>query len=733
VAKFAMELQFTETYRRHQHDHPAIREACCLRAQFPAILRPPEQGDLFAGRIEFGAVGFSPQDGGFGYFCMLDRLDRALAGKDLDPEERAQVAEMRAFWAREASAARVRARFTPELARWLSVENWEVGPAVAYPIYRMLGGCLDFDKLVRLGLPGLREEVRRHKAVHTDGPDAQQVYTGMEMALDLVADVCCWYADQVEATAAGRTDLEMAAVLRRVAEAPPATLREAIQLSWLWALLSGHRNYGRMDVYLGDFLARDLDEGRITEAEALAMLQSLWRLIRARKLIFDGRVILGGRGRRNEVNADRFALLAMEATRTVRETEPQVTLRCYRGMNPALWEKALQVIGEGRTYPILYNDDVNVPAVARAFGVSEAEAAQYMPFSCGEYVLDHASYGSPNGVLNLLKALEAALHNGHDGITGAPIGLGTGDPAGFTRFEDLWEAYRRQVEHFVRVCAQFQVLVHEEAAKAGPFLLTALLYDDCIARGRGMFDGGVRALGGTLEVYGLVNAADSLAAIRQVVYEERRLTLPELVAALDADFAGRRPLQRHLAECPKYGNDDDVADAMLLRVYRHVCGTISAQAGRPGLDTYLPVIINNSANTVLGRRTAASADGRRAGAPMANANNPSGGSDRSGITAMLNSLVKLDPSLHAGAVQNLKLSRELFTTRLPELMALLETYFENGGTQVMITVVSRGDLEAAMREPEKYPHIFVRVGGFTARFVRLERDVQLEILSRTLY
>ena len=145
------------------------------------------------------------------------------------------------------------------------------------------------------------------------------------------------------------------------------------------------------------------------------------------------------------------------------------------------------------------------------------------------------------------------------------------------------------------------------------------------------------------------------------------------------------------------------------------------------------VVINNQANTVLGRHTGASADGREAFRFMANANNPSGGMDKNGITAMFNSLVKLDTSIHAGAVQNMKFSREMFTKMQDKLEALLNTYFEIGGSQVMINVLNKDDLAAAMKEPDKYSNLIVRVGGFSARFVELPKDVQLEVFNRTLY
>ncbi len=147
-------------------------------------------------------------------------------------------------------------------------------------------------------------------------------------------------------------------------------------------------------------------------------MQSLWQLIADRKTVFNGRVFIGGRGRPDEASADRFALLAMEATRTVIEIEPQLTLRFYEGMNPALMSKALDMLGDGRTFPMLFNDDVNIPAVQNAFGVPLEDAEQYLPYGCGEYCLDHLSFGSPNCSLNLLKALESVLHHGVDVLTG---------------------------------------------------------------------------------------------------------------------------------------------------------------------------------------------------------------------------------------------------------------------------------------------------------------------------
>jgi pyruvate-formate lyase len=417
----------------------------------------------------------------------------------------------------------------------------------------------------------------------------------------------------------------------------------------------------------------------------------------------------------------------------MKEIEPQLTLRFYKGMNPLLMEKALEAIGEGTTYPMLYNDDVNVEAVMKAFEVSYEEALQYVPFGCGEYVLDHRSLGTPSGVINLTKALEAVLHNGKDGTTGNLIGIRTGEFESFMTFDEFFEAYKKQITHFVEALADQEELEYKIAGENAAFLYFSMLYDNCMEKGKGILEGGVKYLGGTLETYGNTNAADSLMVIKELIYDKKNMTPKRMLEALDANFIGFEKEQRMMLNTAKYGNDDLQADEMAIRNHEFVCNIIRNQKNRTGLHSYLAVIINNSANTTLGRLTSASPDGRKAGQPFANANMPSAGSDKNGITSVMNSQVKLSASIHAGSVQNMKFSRELFTSGLSTVKSLLNTYFDKGGTQAMITVVNRGDLENAMKNPEQFRHVFVRVGGFSARFVELERDIQLEIISRTLY
>lgn len=738
---FKTELKFTETYKKCIHAHPAIREAKCLDAQYPDYFVPIKTGDLFAGRISHGLVGFSIDEWGptaFGYYCRFEEVEKCLRKFDYTTKEEKEIREMIKFWEKEDTSNKLREAYPAEMKKWLPSDDWMNSSGIAFPLYRLTGGNIDNDKFLSLGIPGLKKEIQKRLEVAEE--ESKKFYEGALLALEVLVKVAKHYSAQAKYLAEETNDdkrkrelFEIADTLDIIIESKPKTMREAIQLFWLYSLISDIRNHGRMDVYLGDFYMNDLASGVLTEAEALRLLQSLWKLMADRNTVVHGRIIIGGKGRRNEKNADEFALLAMEASRTVLEIEPQLSLRIYEGMDKRLFEKALDVIGEGRTYPIIYNDDVNIPSVVKAFDFTPIEAEQYVPYGCGEYILEHQSFGTPSGVINLLKALEVTLHNGIDPLTGKLIGLQLGTFYDFKTFDDLWKAYKKQVEFFVDLMAQQEVIEYKIAGDSAPFLFASILYDDCLEKGKGLFEGGIRYLGGTLETYGNTNTADSLTAIKKMIFDQGKLSKEELLLALDNNFEGFENLRGELLKQPKYGNDNNEADSMLVNVHEHVCNYVMNQRNKVDLHSYLVVIINNSANTLMGHYTSASADGRLSGTYMNNGNAPSGGSDKEGVTAMLNSIVKPDTSIHAGAVQNMKFSRRMFKENREELKALLKTYFERGGQQAMITVVNKNDLENAMKEPEKYQHLFVRVGGFSARFVDLSEDVQRDILSRTLY
>lgn len=740
------EKQFTSVYQQYRDAPTAIREAMCLRVIYPALLPPIEEDDYFAGRaltMEWKGVGFTPDvtlfslPHGMGYFYRESVFEEALAQCGDNRAEAEEIQHLMTFWRQENTTAKVKNAYTPSIREALPSDSFAGDVGVGFPLYRMTGAYENYEKLIRAGIPGLEAKVRA-KAVAAQGEQIA-FYQGLLTVLDILRESCAHYAAQAKEMASAAAPkrrqrlLAMAADLQILLEKAPETMNQAIQLSWLYSCLAGVMDYGRMDVYLGDFLACDLADGTLDEAAAQEAVCGLWRMMVARKTVYHGRVVIGGMGRANEKNADHFALLAMEASRIVHDIEPQLTLRFYQGQNPRLMEKAMEVIGSGATYPMLYNDDVNVPCVMNAFKIDCADAEQYVPFGCGEYIIDHKGFGSPNGVINMLKALEVTIFNGTELVKGQKMGLALGSLTNYADFDALLDAYRQQVTYYVEQLADVEALILRETAKQAPFLMMSLLYDGCMEQGKSMLEGAIPYLGATLESYGNINAMDSLAAIKLAVYDKKLISAQRLMDALRADFVGYEAERALLLRAPKYGNDDPYVDSIARDMHDFEARLIQAQAKRVGLHSFLMVVINNSANTYLGRWTGASADGRKARTFMANANNPEGGADCCGITAMLNSLLSFPAENHAGSVQNMKFSRDMFNRSRDKVQALLNTYFQQGGTQAMITVTGRKDLEEALLHPEAYRSLLVRVGGFSARFVELEPDVQQEVLSRTCY
>jgi len=683
----------------------AEREAQLLGLQFSTQFLPLEPADSLAGRVRYPLVGFSPQPMGMGFYCDFVGLTE---GMEAYPDEAGRAQALVEFWRQRTTEAHCRAALPPVVAKHLPSDAWFTESGVGFPLYRIGGSTLDYGKLVELGLDGLEQVT----------------------APTVFAHIVSLLRATIDNYLAGDPPEAVRQSLQAIRHAPPASYRDAVQLIWLYALHAGSWNYGRLDIVLGPLLARDLEEHALTWQEARELTCGWWRLMETAACQYDHRVIVGGMGRPDEAAADRFALLAIAATRANRSNHPQLTLRFYEGQDPVLWERAIDAIGEGCTFPMLYNDDVNVPAVKKAFGVSEDLALDYTPFGCGEYVLGHHGVGSPNGVINLLKGLEVALHGGVDPVTGYRV-ANVPPVASMQSFDELWRAYRQVVEPIVTALAEHQATAYRVAAQEAPYGLISALISGCVERNRSAIDGGSFYLGGSLETYGNTNTADSLHVIEELVFKRGEVSLGDLVAALDSNFEGAPELRARCQAIAKYGNDEALADAMAQRVHDHICNYTKAQARPAGLDSYLVVVINNWANTVLGRTTQASAEGRLAGDPLANGNNPTSGADRNGVTAFMNSLVQLDPAIHAGTVQNMKFTSDWFGAMRPKFDALLRSYFAAGGTQAMISVVSRKDLEAALREPEKWGHLIIRVGGFSIRFIDLPPDAQAEFLART--
>ncbi len=740
----AVEFRYTEIYRAYTGCSLAIRELKCLEAILPAAAAPVQEGDLLVGRRVFRPLGVAPSywnDDGDGldnvsFYADFSRLARVMARPGQSPERRKAIADLIAFWKQENVNGKVRAKFDEVMRREMPSDLWSSDSGVIFGLYRLVFSQLDYDKLVRLGLPGLKEEVMRRAEDPSLSGEQRDFLAALSGTVDLLLSILAGYDVQLRDMLQNGADPQwiqpMLDSLARLQSGPPRTFRDALQLVWFYSAMTGGRDFGRMDVYLGDLYVRDLDGGTMTEEDAVRLLLSFYRLMLDTDSR-DGRIVMGGRGRRNPENADRVSLAIMTAGMRFRELKPEFSLRMYDGLSREVRDMAYRMLADGMTYPLLFNDEASVCAVKNMMHVSPEEADQYGFFGCGEYVLSHRSIGTPNDIINLAKALEVTLHRGTDPVRGCPHGLDLGAPESFDTFEKLLDAYRRQVTYFTEIAARHQRLVYDTVRENGAMLLMSLLMDDCVARAKPLVDGGVRYLAGTYETYGNTTVADSLTAIREVVYEEKLLSLADLVKILDADFEGHEDLHKRLLRCPKFGNDDPAADEMARIVNTHVFETTARQAEAQGLSSYLVVVINNGANVDLGKNTLATADGRHAGTYLSNGNNPMAGMDHSGLPAMLRSLASTRMDLTAGTAQNLKLSRSLFTNHPDDVDDLISAAFDLGILSLNISVLDRGELEDAIRHPEMHQNLFVRVGGFSARFVNLDPGTQADMLARALY
>lgn len=727
--------EYTAVHRSHLTDSKEIREAACLSVLYPRMFRSIESQDKIAGRLDFLPIGFGAVTslGGVGHYCVFSKL-KSFQEKLDDPLDQARVDRLFTYWldhdVKTIYCQEVLTETT--IGRFIDCEY----PLIATA--RLSGMMLDYPKLLARGIAGLRQDIQ----LKLREDPQNHFYEASMSCLDIFAETAEHLKDKAAQDLTHCTDEKhrkdlqtMVIGLGHIKEHTPRTFYEAMQLIWLFALLAGCINYGRLDDYLGTYLVDDLKIGRLTEQEAYEYVHSLWTMIENRRTTVNGRVIVGGKGRKHPKEADVFLHLAMKVAKNCRYVEPQFTLRFDKDTSDEIWDEALDAIGAGATYPTLYNDDVNVPAVAYGMRLDQKTAEQYVPFGCTEFVIQGQSTGTPNICINLLKLLTIFMNKGIDPMDGKDKSGGRTIPsvATYRTFDEFYSGYKAFVGDYLDLSIKEQYRSYEIMSDQVSFLFTSILMDDCIMRGKALLDGGVRYLGGTCETYGNINTSDSLWAIKHLVFDEKRYALSQIEEAVLADFTGYERIRKDCLNCDKYGNDQSEVDEMANSFYEYVAKGVRDRGIAAGMQYFLIVISNNQLNTEWGNRTAASPDGRLSGLYMNPANNPQGGADKNGPTAMLNSLVKFNPNYHAGSVQNIKFTPSIFNGHRNIIKSMLRTYFRKGGCHLMVTVVSRHELEDAMVHPEKYPTLLVRVSGFSAIFVKLSRNVQEELLSRMLY
>lgn len=618
-----------------------------------------------------------------------------------------------------------------------------------------------WQTLLDKGLRGIRETAESGLGSLGDArdPDAERkrrFWQATIICCDAIVGLAARYAAEAEALADKALEprrgelLEMAAVLRQVPAGPARTFHEAVQSVWFLDFIlhtvCGARDYtlGRLDQYLYPLYEADVAAGRLTRERALELLQCLFlktneiiglgdQQSRTKRELHQDSVqylVVGGQTADGRDATNELSYLCLEAADRLRLKQPTLTIRYHPGIDRRFWRAVVDAIRRGENGIGIYNDLATIPALIRC-GVAPEDA-----WNIGFVGCCHPSVPGHEAQLreyqhNLAKYLEYALNDGVDVLTGEVRGTRTGDVASFASFDDLLAALKRQIEYGAALAGRECDEGWAELLAACPFNVESLLTEGCVERAENLSTG-ARYVHYIHHAGAVATVADSLAAIRGAVYEDRLLSLAELRDVLRANFEGRELLRLRLrSRYPRFGNDDDSVDLLARQVCQWFCEAVLKHRSGPS-GAFWPQFYTYHRYKRMGRETGATADGRRAGEPVSENQSPVLGADRNGPTALLNSLAKLPFEHTPGGGVTLVLHPTAFAGEegLSALGNLLETYFLNGGLHLQITLADRETLLAAQARPEEHRHLVVRVTGYSAYFVTLDAESQAQIIAR---
>ena len=701
----------------------------------------------------------------------LDQLSTRPADPFLVPAAaRADLLGIIPRWRGHTHTDRVVATLPREaLQVWREVKVFNIVPLTSCGPAHL---AVDYPTLLREGLVGVRQRAERTLAGLDLAeprdldkvPFLESVLTVCEAAVAFAGR----YAELARAMATTepqperrRELLAIAEVCERVPALPPRTFREAVQSVWFVQLIlqiesSGHSvSLGRIDQYLYPFYRADLAAGRITPEEAAELIACLWIKLHwinkarpwpntqfAAGYPLYQNATIGGQTPQGADATNELTYLCLKAMDATRLPAPNLSAR-YHHRSPEQYLLACaEAISQGYGMPAMENDEAIIPSLL-ARGVSLPDAHDYAMIGCVEVAVPGKWGYRCNGMtfLNFMKVLELALHGGRDPASGVCPCPGPADLASFGSFDEVLAGWRRQLAYYTRltVIADSVVDASLEALVPDPFC--SALVQDCIGRGKTLNEGGAIYDMVSGSQVGIANVANSLAAIRQLVFEKRVLTGAELLTALREDFAGPEGEQLRqllLNKVPKFGNDDDSVDLLAAEAYgdfiREVSRYHNRRYGRgPIGGGYFSSTSTVSANVPAGMVVGATPDGRRAGETLAEGSSPQPGSDVLGPTATIRSVTKL-PSLDitGGQILNLKFSPDaLQGGGLKRLVALLRSFADLRGWHVQFNVVDAATLREAQEHPERHQNLMVRVAGYCALFTTIDRATQDNIIRRT--
>jgi pyruvate formate-lyase/glycerol dehydratase family glycyl radical enzyme len=624
---------------------------------------------------------------------------------------------------------------------------------------------LGYEKVLRFGFKGIIKQIReKERNLHAVTMDDYKKVIFYKAARTCCEAVITWagnYASEAAKLARKESDpqrkkelKEIAAICRRVPAHPPRTFREALQCFW-FTHLAGHieggimgMSPGRFDQYMYPFYQKDKEEGRITREETIELLECMRikfsEVQRVASRAWEGmssgnlyqNMILGGITPEGEDASNELSHLLIDAALSMQTVQPTLSIRYNNKVAEDFLMKGVELVKTGIGMPAWFNDNVAIPHFLAYTGATLEEARDYAMGGCSEMQLPGNRYGIViPGFLNEAKCLELALHDGVDPLSGRQVGVPCG-AAEEMDYEQLVDAHKKQQAHGLTVMADFWNLVMGVHRETVPLIYTSVLMDDCIEKGLTMDDGGVRYKDSpTLLISGMVNVANSLAAIKKCVFEEQVVSMKELKEALAANFEGNGYHEIHdkLLAAPKFGNNDDFVDLITKRLYKDYCEEVSKRTNYFGVP-WCPGGLSISVHPTFGRVCGALPDGRKAGVSLCDAAiSAFPGTDTKGPTSLVLSGTKVDALPTMVMLFNMKFHPTALSgmAGARSLLALIKTFMDLNGWHIQFNVVDTEMLRDAQLHPENYRDLIVRVAGFSAYWVELSKSVQAEVIART--
>ena len=628
------------------------------------------------------------------------------------------------------------------------------------------GGHTAMDgKMYRRGLLDCKQQIADTIASldyinDPEATDKEQELEAMAISCDAAILFAERHAELAEQMAATETDVQRKAELLKIADVcrwvpahAPRDLWEAIQTYWFVHLgtiteLNGWdcMNPGHIDQHLWPFYQKGIADGTLTRESAKELLSCFWIKFNNQPAppkvgvtaLESGtyndftNINIGGVDRDGNDGSNELSYIMLEIQEELHELQPGLSIHISHVTPDKFLLAGCRVIRQGHGYPSVFNPDTYVQELVRQ-GKSVEDAREGGCSGC----IEVGAFGKEayilTGYLNTPKILEITLHNGIDPVTGKRLGLETGDPRDFKSFEELYEAWHQQMIYFVNLKLAVNNYIERMFSLYAPATFLSLFIDDCIANGRDYYSGGARYNTTYIQCTGLGTITDCFTTIKKHVFEEQRFTMDALLSAMERNFEGEEKMrQLILNRTPFFGNDDDYADDIAVRVYNDLVKAIEGRPNTRGGRTYLNML-STTCHNYFGSVCQATPNGRFAWFAISDGTSPSQGADSQGPTSVIKSLGKLDQTKSGGTLLNVRFVPSLLKRDedLCKLASLIRTYFSMGGHHIQFNIVDTDTLLDAQQNPDNYKDLLVRVAGYSDYFNDMTSQLQNEIIART--